>query len=142
VDPWLWWAIAAAGLVVAEILTGGALIFAMLAFGSVLAGIASAATGSVAISLAAFAGGSLLGLLGIRPVARRHLKSPREVRSGVAALVGTSAVVIEPVDGRDGRIKLAGEIWSARAFDGDSLIEPGSTVWVLEIDGATALVSE
>ncbi len=141
-DPWLWWAIAAAGLVVAEIVTGGALIFAMLALGTVFAAAASAATGSVAISIAAFAGGSLLGLVGIRPIARRHLRSPRQVRSGVAALVGTSAVVIEPVDGRDGRIKLAGEIWSARSFDEDARIEPGSTVWVLEIDGATALVSE
>ena len=141
-DPWLWWAIAAAGLVVAEILTGGALIFAMLAFGSVLAGVVSATTGSVVLSLAAFAGGSLIGLLGVRPVARRHLHTPRETRSGVAALVGTSAVVVEPVDGRDGRIKLAGEIWSARSFDGDTAIEPGTTVWVLQIDGATALVSE
>lgn len=141
-DPWLWWAIAAAGLIVAEIVTGGALIFAMLAFGSVLAGIAAAATGSLVLSVAAFAGGSLLGLLGIRPLARRHMHSPREIRTGVAALVGTSGVVIETVDGRDGRIKLAGEIWSARSFDGDTRIEPGSTVWVLRIDGATALVSE
>jgi membrane protein implicated in regulation of membrane protease activity len=46
------------------------------------------------------------------------------------------------VDGRDGRIKLAGEIWSARAFDGDSQFEPGQTVYVLEIEGATALVAE
>lgn len=126
----------------AEILTGGALIFAMLAFGSVLAGIASATTGSWAISVAAFAGGSLLGLIGIRPLARRHLTTPREIRSGTAALVGTSAIVVEAVDARDGRIKLAGEIWSARSLDADARIEPGATVWVLQIEGATALVSE
>lgn len=141
-DPWLWWAIAAAGLIVAEIVTGGALIFAMLAFGSVLAGIVAATTGSLMVSVAAFAGGSLLGLLGIRPLARRHMHAPREIRMGVAALVGTSGVVVETVNGSDGRIKLAGEIWSARSFDGDTQIEPGATVWVLRIDGATALVSE
>jgi membrane protein implicated in regulation of membrane protease activity len=142
VDPWLWWAIAAAGLVVAEVLTGGALIFAMLALGSVMAAVASATTGSVTVSVAAFAAGSLLGLLGIRPLARRHLHTPRETRSGVAALIGTAGVVVEAVDGNDGRIKLAGEIWSARSYDGDSTFEPGSTVWILEIDGATALVTD
>lgn len=141
-DPWIWWAIAAAGLLVAEILTGGALIFAMLALGSVLGGIVAGITGSLTWSLAAFAIGSLIGLLGIRPIARRHLRPVASVRSGVAALVGTSGVVVESVDGRDGRIKLAGEIWSARTFDGHSSIAPGSTVWVLEIDGATALVAE
>lgn len=127
---------------VAEIVTGGALIFAMLAMGSVMAGIASATTGSVTVSLAAFAGGSLLGLLGIRPLARRHLRTPRETRTGVAALIGTAGTVVEAVDGSDGRIKLAGEIWSARSYDGESAYEPGSTVWILQIDGATALVTD
>ena len=141
-DPWIWWAIAAAGLLVAEILTGGALIFAMLALGSVLGGIVAGTTGSLAWSVAAFAVGSLVGLLGVRPIARRHLRHTTSVRTGVAALVGTSAIVMESVDGQDGRIKLAGEIWSARSFDGESSMQPGTTVWVLQIDGATALVAE
>lgn len=141
-DPWIWWAIAAAGLLVAEILTGGALIFAMLALGSVLGAVVAGTTGSLTWSVAAFAVGSLVGLLGVRPIARRHLRHTTSVRTGVAALVGTSAIVMESVDGHDGRIKLAGEIWSARSFDGESSIQPGTTVWVLQIDGATALVAE
>ncbi len=141
-DPWIWWAIAAAGLLVAEILTGGALIFAMLALGSILGGIVAGTTGSLPWSVAAFAVGSLIGLVGVRPIARRHLRPTASVKTGVAALVGTSGIVVESVDGRDGRIKLAGEIWSARSFDGESSMEPGTTVWVLQIDGATALVAE
>ena len=77
----------------------------------------------------------------VRPVARRHLRTSRSLRSGVAALVGAEAVVLEVVDGRDGRIKLGGEIWSARSYDGDSAFEVGQRVHVLEIDGATALVA-
>ena len=46
------------------------------------------------------------------------------------------------VDAHTGRIKLAGEIWSARSFDPSSVIEPGRTVDVIQIDGATAVVYE
>ncbi len=49
-------------------------------------------------------------------------------------------MVLERVDGDDGRIKLAGEVWSARALDTDTAFEPGSQVDVVEIDGATAVV--
>lgn len=55
-------------------------------------------------------------------------------------LKGRTAVVLERVDSRDGRIKLAGEEWSARALDNDITHEPGSEVSVVEIDGATAIV--
>lgn len=140
-EPWIWWAIGAAGLLVAEIITGGALVFAMLAGGAVIAAVIAGATGSLEWSLAGFAIASLLGLVGVRPLARRHMKQSITTRTGVAALVGTTALVVEPVDGRDGRIKLAGEVWSARAFDGDSRFEPGDTVYVLQIEGATALVA-
>jgi membrane protein implicated in regulation of membrane protease activity len=39
-------------------------------------------------------------------------------------------------------VKIGGEVWSARAYDDDHVIEPGARVEVLKIDGATALVSE
>jgi membrane protein implicated in regulation of membrane protease activity len=77
----------------------------------------------------------------VRPLAKRHMVTPTELRSGTAALVGAEAQVLQTVDGHDGRVKLKGEIWSARAFDGHSVYEPGTTVQVLQIDGATALVA-
>jgi membrane protein implicated in regulation of membrane protease activity len=58
----------------------------------------------------------------------------------VAALVGKQALVLEQVDGRGGRVKIGGEVWSARSYDGESVLEAGRTVAVLEIEGATALV--
>ena len=39
-----------------------------------------------------------------------------------------------------GRIRLAGEIWSAAPYDENLTIEPGETVEVFEIRGATAYV--
>jgi membrane protein implicated in regulation of membrane protease activity len=67
---------------------------------------------------------------------------PMATRSGTAALVGTEAVVTESVDGSDGRVKLAGEIWSAKSYDGETLLAVGTHVYVVAISGATALVAE
>jgi len=140
-DPWIWWIVAAGVLAVGEILTGGSLVLIMLAGGAVAGGLTSAVGGAPALSVAVFALVSLALVGVVRPVARRHLRMGREVRTNVAALVGAEAVVLESVDGQDGRIKLCGEVWSARAYDGQSEFEPGSRVQVLQIDGATALVA-
>jgi membrane protein implicated in regulation of membrane protease activity len=39
-------------------------------------------------------------------------------------------------------VKLDGEVWTARAYGEDEVIEPGTVVHVIEIQGATALVTE
>ena len=51
-------------------------------------------------------------------------------------------MVLERVDRDGGQIKLAGEMWTARAFDEDEVLEPGARVQVMQIEGATALVSD
>ena len=63
------------------------------------------------------------------------------VLTSTELLVGAQAVVIEQVDGRDGRVKVGGEVWSARASDGSVILEPGTTVTVDSVAGATVLVS-
>ena len=140
-EPWVWWAVIAGLLGVIEIVTGGTLVFLMLAAGAAAGAVVAGATGSLLLALIAFAGVSAGSLLGVRPVARRHMRSIGSTKSGVAALVGTEAVVLETVTGLDGRIKLAGETWSAKAYDSQSTYAAGSTVHVLEISGATALVA-
>lgn len=140
-DPWVWWSVAAALLGVLEVVTGGTLIFIMLAAGATAGAVIAGTTGSVFLAFLAFAGVSAASLLGVRPIARRHLRSVGSTRSGVAALVGSEAIVLETVTGVDGRVKLGGEIWSARAFDAESTLPVGTTVHVLEIAGATALVA-
>lgn len=140
-DAWVWWIVAAGVLAVADLLTGGTLILLMIAGGAAAGGLAAALGAPPAVSVGVFALVSIAFLAVVRPIARRHMRTPREARTGVAALVGAEAVVLESVDGCDGRIKLGGEIWSARAYDGDSVFDVGQRVHVLEIDGATALVA-
>jgi membrane protein implicated in regulation of membrane protease activity len=102
--------------------------------------LASALGANAVGSAAVFALVSVALIAFVRPIAKRHMYQPPQQRSGTAALIGTQAVVVEAVDGSDGRIKLAGEIWSARSFDEDARFEPGQKVSVFEIDGATAVV--
>lgn len=116
------------------------LLFLMLAGGAASAALAAALGLPLAaqVLVAAAASAALLGV--VRPVAKRHLERPIETRTGVAALIGRRGVVLERVDDRGGRIKLAGEIWTARTYDGSDPIEPGVAVAVVQIEGATALV--
>jgi membrane protein implicated in regulation of membrane protease activity len=80
------------------------------------------------------------GLIGVRPIARRHLTQPPARRFGTSALVGKPAYVTKEVTGRDGRVRIGGEEWSARAYDETLVIPVGAAVDVFEIEGATALV--
>jgi membrane protein implicated in regulation of membrane protease activity len=138
---WVAWAVAAAVLAAGEAATAG-LVLGPLALAAAVAAIVAAAGAGMAVQVLAFALGSIAGLGILRPVARRHLQVPSRIRTGTAALVGSPATVLERVDGEGGRVKIGGEIWSARALDEDHVMEPGTRVEVLKIEGATALVAE
>ena len=140
-DDWVIWLIAAVAFGVGEVLT---LSFFLAPFGvgALAAALVSAAGGGLVVSGAVFLVVSVLALLTLRPVARRHLRQPATLRTNTAALVGRSATVLEPVTGDGGCVKLEGEVWTARPYDEDAVIEPGRRVHVMEIRGATALVSE
>ena len=138
-SAWVIWLVVAAALAVGEVATLG-LVLGLVALGAVAAAVVAVGGLDVPLQVAAFtvASVALLGL--IRPVARRHLQTPRAIRTGTAALVGTKALVLERVDAHGGQVKIGGEVWSARAFDEAQVIEPGTTVEVFRIEGATALV--
>ena len=138
---WVAWAVAAAVLAAGEAATAG-LVLGPLALAAAAAAVVAAAGAGIAVQIAAFAVGSVTALALLRPVATRHLRMPAHVRTGAAALIGARATVLERVDGDGGRVKIGGEVWSARSYDEDRVIEPGVRVEVLKIDGATALVSE
>src|SRR5258708_1308118 len=76
------------------------------------------------------------------PLAAPRLTTPAALRPGAAALEGAHAVVLARVDQTGGRVRIGGEEWSARAFMPDQVIEPGTQVEVMKIEGATALVYE
>jgi membrane protein implicated in regulation of membrane protease activity len=139
VKPWMLWAILAAVLTMVEVATV-TLVFLMLAAGAAAAAITAGVGANPAVQLIAFSAVSIGSLVLVRPVAYKRLHSAPEHRTGTAALVGRPAMVVEHVDGQDGRVRIGGEIWSARSYDGHTEYEVGSQVDVAQIEGATALV--
>ena len=140
-EEWVVWMVAAGLLAVGEILTMG-FFLAPVAIAAVMAAAAALVGAGLAIQFVVFLLVAAASLAVLRPVARRHVRTPARLRTGTAALVGQPATVIDRVDAEGGSIKLAGEVWTARAFDDDLAFEPGQRVEVLKIEGATALVHE
>lgn len=134
------WTVLAGLFLVGEIATTG-LLLVFFAGGAAAAAVAAALGAGTVGSAAVFGVVSVALIALVRPVASRHLYQPPLERSGTAALIGTEALVLEAVDGRDGRVKIGGEIWSARAADPGAQFAPGQSVSVIQIDGATALVA-
>jgi membrane protein implicated in regulation of membrane protease activity len=137
--PWIAWVIAAVTLGVAEYFTL-TLAFGLLAAAALVAAVVAGAGASLLAQVLAFAITGAVGLLIVRPIARRQMSHPSLVREGSYALVGKKAMVIEEVTGTQGLIKLSGEVWSARALDENHVIPAGTLVDVMEIEGATAIV--
>ena len=139
---WLIWAIVAAALAVGELLTPGMFFLGPVALAAVAAGIVSLVGAAAWLQLIVFIAVSMASLGVLRPIARAHIRMPALTRTGTAALVGSKAVVLQRVDANGGRVRIGGEEWSARAYLDDQVLEPGTRVEVVKIEGATALVYE
>ena len=140
-EEWVWWMIAAGVLAIGEIFTLS-FFLGPISIAAVCAAAVALVGAGLGIQWIVFIAVSLASLAVLRPIARRHLNTPARIRTGTAALVGTRALVLERVNGEGGQVKIGGEIWSARSYDEDEILEPGTRVDVMEIKGATALVSE
>jgi membrane protein implicated in regulation of membrane protease activity len=138
---WVFWIGLAVVLGLVEVSTLS-LVFAMLSAGALAGAVTALATDNFVIQALVAMFVAIAMLAAVRPIALRHLKTPAAIRTGVAALVGTQGVVVEPVDAYNGRVRLKGEIWSARTYDPSHTIEAGRNVEVMQIDGATAVVYE
>lgn len=136
---WLVWLLLAVVLGAAEMLTL-TLGFGLLAAGALVAAVVAGAGGPLALQVAAGVVTGGVGLLAVRPIAKRHMALPPMIREGSDALVGRPAVVIREVSATHGLVHVGGEDWSARSYDEDQVIPVGARVDVLEIVGATALV--
>jgi membrane protein implicated in regulation of membrane protease activity len=136
---WIIWLVLAALLGVAEVITT-TLAFGLLAVAAVVAAIVGGVGLGLPFQIAAFAVAAGAGLGVVRPLAVRHIRQPPLLRTGTSALVGRSATVIEEVTPLTGRVRIGGEVWSARSYDEAQVIPAGSTVDVFAIEGASALV--
>jgi membrane protein implicated in regulation of membrane protease activity len=142
-DSWVIWLIAAVIFAVGEMATTS-FFLAPFAGGAAVAALLALAGGGAVIEWAAFLVVSILLLAALRPIAREHQRTRSRIKTGTAALVGQTATVVERIANAEGVgcVRLDGEIWTARAFVDEETFEPGARVQVLEIRGATALVSD
>jgi membrane protein implicated in regulation of membrane protease activity len=138
--PALIWLVAGIVVMAAEVISGD-LVLLMLGAGALVAAGSAALTGNPIIDVIVFAVATT-GLLWVaRPALKRRFLHTPDVKTGIEALIGKHGVVLSTVNGGDGgRIKLGGEVWSARSFTEDLEMEPGTKVTVIEITGATAVV--
>ncbi|HLT85674.1 MAG TPA: NfeD family protein [Phototrophicaceae bacterium] len=138
---WLWWLGGALVLGVVEMLTVD-LIFLMFAGGALAAGGVALLGAPLWAQILAFAVVSTVLLVAVRPWAIGYLKrSTPDTVTNVAAHVGRTAEVLMDVTDRAGRVKLVGEVWTARAAEPGTVLPAGTTVQVVRIDGATAVVA-
>jgi membrane protein implicated in regulation of membrane protease activity len=138
---WESWLVVSLLLAGAELTTLD-LTLLMLAVGAA-AGCVVAAVGvglAAQVIVAAVVAVAMLGF--VRPNVVHRLHAGPTLQNTPQLLVGKSGLVLEQVTAHTGRVKLMGEVWSARAYDEFTVIEPGTTVAVAEIDGATAVVFE
>lgn len=136
--PALLWLIAGLLLVVGEALSGD---FVLVMLGAAALGAAGASALGVPMGLDAVVFAALsFGLLMLaRPALKRRM-SLRELRTNTEALIGKHVLVESTVDAHGGRVSIDGDVWSAKAFDETQVMEAGSTVTVMDISGATAVV--
>ncbi|CCI51606.1 MAG: NfeD family protein [Tetrasphaera jenkinsii] len=141
-NPWLGWLGLAIALAAVEAATVD-FVFVMLAAGALAGALVAAFGAPFAAQVITAAVVGVLFVLFVRPLARsRFLDTVTDHGIGSSALVGRGAQVVETVTARDGgRVKLAGDIWSARTADGSLPCEPGQEVRVVSIEGATVIVS-
>ena len=132
-------------LALAVVLGAAELMTVTLTLGLIaVAAVAAAVTGAVGlpvpVQILTFVVVSGAGLGVVRPIAKRHLRQPPELRTGTAALVGRTALVLNETNGHGGRVRIGGEEWSSRSYDETLVIPAGAVVDVIQIEGATALV--
>ncbi|MDV6014029.1 NfeD family protein [Haloechinothrix sp. LS1_15] len=135
------WLIAGIALLAAEALSGD-LVLIMLGVGALAAAGSMLLVDSVIVSVVVFGVASIGLLVLARPALKRRFLLGPGLRTNVDALVGASAVTLSTVDTTQGRVKLNGEEWSARSYVDGQVIDPGTTVTVVQISGATAVVAE
>jgi membrane protein implicated in regulation of membrane protease activity len=139
---WAVWVIVAVAFAGVELLTPGLFVAGLLVVPALAAALVATLGAGAAAQLIVFILGSAGSALLVRPLARRHLRMPAQLRTGTAALVGAPATVLKRVDRDGGLVRIGGEDWSARTYMDDQVIEAGTRVEVIKIEGATAIVME
>ena len=136
------WVVLAIALAIAEAFTATFLVI-FFAVGALAAAGAAALGAPLLLQAIVFAAVSGLSVVAIRPLIVKHQNAalePGETPFGMQAIEGSEATVLEEVDSDHGLVKIDGELWTARSFDGTEIYQPGDRVRVIKVRGATAIV--
>ena len=137
---WAAWLVLAVALGVAEMVSLD-LILLMMAVGALVAALVALVGAPVILQVLLAAGASAAMLMLVRPSLIARLHNGPDLVSGHNKLVGQQGLVTEELSAMNpGRVKIAGEIWSACPYDEGLTIPPGARVEVFAIRGATAYV--
>jgi membrane protein implicated in regulation of membrane protease activity len=136
---WEIWLVLAMLLGVAELVSLD-LILLMLAGGALAGALTALVHLPVTVQVLAAVATSVAMLAVVRPSVVKRLHSGPDLVTGHDKLIGKQGVVISEVSCEGGQVRIAGEVWTARPYDDDAVIETGAKVDVFEIRGATAVV--
>jgi membrane protein implicated in regulation of membrane protease activity len=137
---WALWLSLAFLLAVAEIVSLD-LVLIMLAVGALAGALVSVAAPDLWwLQILVAAGVSAGMLVLIRPSVLARIRAMPGYRSSTDKMVGSTGMATSQIDRGSGEIKVDGQVWSARSFAPDVVIEQGTEIEVYEIDGAIAVV--
>ncbi|WP_242945810.1 NfeD family protein [Anaerobranca californiensis] len=138
----MFWVLAIFGFLIGELFTTSFFLiwFAIGAFFGLIFSLLGA--GDV-IQLTVFAVVSGILILNSHKIVKRFVyKNSNEVKTNVDALVGKTAIVLQKIDNRENRglVRLGGEQWSATSYEEDLVINEGSKVEVVKVEGVRLIV--
>ena len=141
---WQLWLVGAVILLVAEMFIPSGFFLTCVAIGALAAMVVSFLPVGFTIQIVTLAGVTLLSAVAVRPFLLARLKlRGGGLRTNVDALIGKSGIVterIDPVTGK-GRVMVGGEDWRGATIN-NAVLEPGTKIMVIQVDGTTLQVDK
>ena len=141
---WQIWLLIAAVFVVIEIFTSG---FAVACFsvGCACGAIIAACDGTLTWQIVAFAIGTFLAFVLIRPVVMKYLDkktNDNHIKTNMDNIIGKTAVVTERIEENGyGRVKIDGDDWKAQTTDGTAA-EVGDRMQIVSYESIVLTVKK
>ncbi|HMO04367.1 MAG TPA: NfeD family protein [Kiritimatiellia bacterium] len=142
IELWHVWIVIGIVLFIAEIFVP-AFLMGSLGIGAWAAAIAAGFGAPFVGQVAAFIVTMVVVFFLLRPFFNKTLaRFDQPVKTGVQAMIGQDALVIEPIDNitNRGRVKVGGETWKAKSVSGQPIAE-GEHVMISRLEGVTVFVT-
>ena len=140
---WQIWLIIAGVCFIVEMATVGFFIF-WFGVGALFSMIVSIfIPESIPIQCAVFVITSVILLFLTKPLVNKFTKKDKKIDTNSYSIIGKTGIVTQDINPIHsvGLVKVSGEVWSAKTTDG-SIIEKGSEVKVIKIDGVKVVVEK